>query len=113
MDIAKSREKLFLASVYKRCQKYYGRYPAIDEYILSGYIGSQMWNDSYVYLWIKYNADKAYDIAKGIFYSVPCTCKDGQYTVVNTYKVNDAVKALMKASEKELLEEKAEAGIKG
>ena len=69
------REKLYLINLFpdinrdgnvdKRYQKYDGRYPEIDEYILSGYIGAQMWNDSYVYLWIKYNGDKAYNIGTG------------------------------------------------
>jgi len=54
----------------------------------------------------------AYGMTKGIFYSVPCTCKDGKYTVVTDYKVGDDIKALMTASEKELCEEAKEAGIK-
>eukprot|EP01083_Nonionella_stella_P138294 420861_1 len=52
-----------------------------------------------------------YGIAKGIFYSFPCTTKNGEYKVVEDYKVGDDIKALMQASEKELLEEKAEAGL--
>jgi len=54
-------------------------------------------------------SEGAYDIAKGIFYSVPCTTKDGEFTVVTDYKVTEDIKVLMKASEKELLEEKEEA----
>jgi len=54
-------------------------------------------------------SEGAYDIAKGIFYSVPCTCKDGEFTVVTDYKVTEDIRVLMKASEKELLEEKEEA----
>merc|ERR1712045_11459 len=54
----------------------------------------------------------AYGMTKGIFYSVPCTYKDGKYTVVTDYKVGDDIKALMTASEKELCEEAKEAGIK-
>merc|ERR1712154_758959 len=53
-------------------------------------------------------SEGAYDIAKGIFFSVPCTCKDGEFTVVTDYTVTEDIKALMKASEKELLEEKEE-----
>jgi len=53
-----------------------------------------------------------YGMTKGIFYSVPCTCKDGKYTVVTDYKVGDDIKALMAASEKELVEEAKEAGVK-
>eukprot|EP01084_Bolivina_argentea_P266675 452399_1 len=56
-------------------------------------------------------SEGAYDIAKGIYYSVPVTCKEGDYSVVTDYKVTEDVKALMKASEKELLEEKSEAGL--
>merc|ERR1712013_357241 len=47
-------------------------------------------------------SEGAYDIAKGIFYSVPCTAKDGEFTVVTDYKVTADIQALMKASEKEL-----------
>mmetsp|Transcript_75612 Transcript_75612/g.120270 ORF Transcript_75612/g.120270 Transcript_75612/m.120270 type:complete len:330 (+) Transcript_75612:111-1100(+) len=57
-------------------------------------------------------SDGSYGIAKGLFYSFPCTAKGGEYTIVTDYKVTDEMKELMKASEKELLEEKAEAGVK-
>jgi len=50
-----------------------------------------------------------YGIAKGIFYSFPCVCKNGSYEIVTNLKPNDHVKSLMKATEKELLEEKNEA----
>eukprot|EP01083_Nonionella_stella_P097146 273075_1 len=56
-------------------------------------------------------SDGSYGIEKGIFYSFPCMCKDGAYKIVTDYKVNDDIKALMKASEKELCEEKTEAGL--
>lgn len=54
-----------------------------------------------------------YGIEKGIFYSFPCVCKDGAYKVVEDYKVTDDIKALMKASEAELLEERKECGVSG
>mmetsp|Transcript_37720 Transcript_37720/g.62014 ORF Transcript_37720/g.62014 Transcript_37720/m.62014 type:complete len:327 (+) Transcript_37720:99-1079(+) len=54
-------------------------------------------------------SDGSYGIEKGIFYSFPCTTKDGAFTIVTDYKVTDDIKTLMKASEKELLEEKSEA----
>merc|ERR1712244_98467 len=54
-------------------------------------------------------SDGAYGIEKGIFYSFPCTVENGQYKVVTDYKVTDDIKALMKASEKELCEERDEA----
>merc|ERR1711971_1188066 len=41
-------------------------------------------------------SEGAYDIAKGIFYSVPCTTKNGEFTVVTDYKVTADIKALMK-----------------
>merc|ERR1712154_98374 len=53
-------------------------------------------------------SEGAYGIEKGIFFSFPCTCKDGEFTVVTDYTVTEDIKALMKASEKELLEEKEE-----
>lgn len=57
-------------------------------------------------------SDGSYGIEKGIFYSFPCTTKDGEYQIVTDYKVTEDIKELMKASEKELVEEKAEAGLK-
>ena len=54
-------------------------------------------------------SDGAYGIEKGIFYSFPCSVENGQYKVVTDYKVTDDIKALMKASEKELCEERDEA----
>jgi len=56
-------------------------------------------------------SDGSYGIEKGIFYSFPCSTKNGEYQIVTDYKVTDEIKTLMKASEKELCEEKTEAGI--
>jgi len=50
-----------------------------------------------------------YGIAKGIFYSFPCICVNGNYQIITNLKPNDNIKSLMKATEKELLEEKHEA----
>lgn len=52
-----------------------------------------------------------YGIEKGIFYSFPVQCKAGDWKIVEDYKVTDDIKALMKASEAELLEEKKESGL--
>ena len=57
-------------------------------------------------------SDGSYGIAKGIFFSFPCTAKDGEFKIVTDYKVADDIMALMKESEKELCDEKQEAGIK-
>jgi malate dehydrogenase len=48
-----------------------------------------------------------YGIAKDIMYSFPVTVKDGQITVVEDLKNNSFIQERMKATETELLEEKA------
>ena len=50
-----------------------------------------------------------YGIKEGIVYSFPVTCKDGQWTIVPGYKLDDFSKEKMAATEKELLEEKSAA----
>lgn len=52
-----------------------------------------------------------YGVAPDLFYSFPVTCQGGNYTVVPGLDLPSYVKDAMKVSEKELIEEKAEAGI--
>jgi len=57
-------------------------------------------------------SDGSYGVAKDLFYSFPCVCRNGRYRIVQGLHVSDHVKELMKVSEQELLEEKKEAGLK-
>jgi len=52
-----------------------------------------------------------YGVEKGIFFSFPCVCKNGEYEVVTGLKLNEKTLDLFKVTEKELLEEKEEAVI--
>eukprot|EP00760_Papus_ankaliazontas_P025481 PhM_4_TR2738/c0_g1_i1/m.52282/K00025/MDH1; malate dehydrogenase len=47
-----------------------------------------------------------YGVPAGLVYSMPCTCKDGVWSVVSGLSVTDSVKGLMAESAKELQEEK-------
>jgi malate dehydrogenase len=49
----------------------------------------------------------AYGIAPGIIYSVPCTCANGDYTIVEGLEIDDFSRAKMDATEAELREERA------
>ena len=51
-------------------------------------------------------SDGSYGIAKGLVFSVPVTCKDGEYEIVQGLELDQLSKARLKASEKELLEER-------
>ena len=48
-----------------------------------------------------------YGIAAGLIYSFPCTCKDGQWTIVKDLACDDFAKEMMSKTETELKEEKA------
>jgi len=52
-------------------------------------------------------SDGSYGIDKGVLYSFPCTCKDGQYEIVQGLEIDDFSRAKMQATEKELREERA------
>jgi len=52
-------------------------------------------------------SDGSYDIAAGILYGYPVTCKNGEYTIVQNLSVDDFSRARMSATEKELREERA------
>lgn len=56
-------------------------------------------------------SDGSYGVPKGIFYSFPCVCKNGQYNILQGLKISTDVAKLMKISADELLEEKKEAGL--
>ncbi len=51
-------------------------------------------------------SDGSYGIEEGLIYSVPVTCSNGDYTIISDLKPTDAMREKMKASEKELLDEK-------
>ncbi|MCK5881848.1 MAG: malate dehydrogenase, partial [Sinobacterium sp.] len=52
------------------------------------------------------HSDGSYGIAEGLIYSFPCTCKDGEWTIVQGLEVSEFSKARMAATEKELSEER-------
>lgn len=52
-------------------------------------------------------ADGSYGIKPGIIYSFPCTCKNGQYQIVQGLTTDDFSSEKMKATEDELRQERA------
>ena len=51
-------------------------------------------------------SDGSYGIADGLIYSFPCTCENGDWSIVEGLDINDFSRAKMIATEKELLEER-------
>jgi malate dehydrogenase len=51
-------------------------------------------------------SDGSYGIPKGLMYSFPVTCKDGDYQIVQGLKIDDFSKAKMLTTQKELEEER-------
>jgi malate dehydrogenase len=51
-------------------------------------------------------SDGSYGIAKGLMYSFPVTCANGEYTIVQVLPVSDFSRNLMQLTEKELSEER-------
>ncbi|MES2605140.1 MAG: malate dehydrogenase [Pseudomonadota bacterium] len=51
-------------------------------------------------------SDGSYGIAKGLMYSFPVTCANGEYTIVQGLPVSDFSRDLMQKTEKELSEER-------
>ena len=51
-------------------------------------------------------SDGSYGIAEGLIYSFPCTCKDGDWSIVQGLEVNDFSRTKMSATEQELTEER-------
>ncbi|MCE7869440.1 malate dehydrogenase [bacterium CPR1] len=52
-------------------------------------------------------SDGSYGIEQGLVYGFPCVCKDGEISIVQGLEIDDFSRARMKASEKELAEERA------
>jgi malate dehydrogenase len=51
-------------------------------------------------------SDGSYDIAEGVVYSYPVTCRDGRYEIVKGLATNDFSRARMQATDAELREER-------
>jgi malate dehydrogenase len=51
-------------------------------------------------------SDGSYDIAAGVIYGYPVTCKNGDYQIVQGLELNDFSRQRMEATHKELLEER-------
>ena len=51
-------------------------------------------------------SDGSYDITKGLVYSYPVICANGEYKIVQDLPINDFSRDLMKKTEKELTEER-------
>ena len=51
-------------------------------------------------------SDGSYGIEKGLIYSFPCVCKNGDWEIVQGVAINDFSRAKMQATEKELQEER-------
>ncbi len=51
-------------------------------------------------------SDGSYGIEKGLIYSFPCVCKNGDWEIVQGVDINDFSKEKMRATEKELQEER-------
>lgn len=52
-------------------------------------------------------SDGSYGVTEGLIFGYPVTCKDGAYEIVQGLEINDFSKEKIKATEAELLEEKA------
>jgi malate dehydrogenase len=52
------------------------------------------------------HSDGSYGIEKGLIYSFPVTCAQGQYKIVQGLEINEFSRGLMQATEKELKEER-------
>ena len=52
-------------------------------------------------------SDGSYGVSEDVVFSFPVTCKAGEYEIVKGLELDDLSKARLKASEKELLEERA------
>jgi len=60
----------------------------------------------YVSMGVFTDGNEGYDIAKGLIYSFPVTCKNGDYTVVKGLAVDSFSKTKLQATEDELKEER-------
>lgn len=53
-------------------------------------------------------SDGSYGIDEGLIYSFPCTCENGEYSIVQGLEINDFSRARMDATAEELREERNE-----
>jgi malate dehydrogenase len=51
-------------------------------------------------------SDGSYGIQEGLIYSFPCTCRDGEYSIVTGLEINDFSRQRMDATAQELCEER-------
>ncbi|CAD2218712.1 malate dehydrogenase [Angomonas deanei] len=58
-----------------------------------------------------YSTGNSYGVPDDLIYSFPCTCKDGEWTIVDGVNVTPAIQNLMELSATELQEEKEQAGV--
>jgi len=56
-------------------------------------------------------SDGSYGIPKGVIYSFPCVCSNGEYKIVQGLKIDDFSKNLMRITAEELQAEAKEAGV--
>ncbi len=52
-------------------------------------------------------SDGSYGIAEGVIYSYPCTCRDGEYEIVQGLDISDFSRGRMDATDAELREERS------
>lgn len=52
-------------------------------------------------------SDGSYGIAEGVIFGYPCTCKDGEYSVVKNYAINEFSRKYIDITYQELCEERA------
>jgi malate dehydrogenase len=52
------------------------------------------------------HSDGSYGIQKGLVYSFPCICKNGDWEIVQGLEINDFSRSKMAATEQELAEER-------
>lgn len=56
-------------------------------------------------------SDGSYSTPKGVIFSFPCVCKNGQWTIVQGLKIDEASRKRLTVTAEELLAEKKEAGL--
>ena len=56
-------------------------------------------------------SDGSYGAPKDVMFSFPCTCRDGQWSIIQGLEISDFAKSKLEATGKELLQEKDEALI--
>ena len=51
-------------------------------------------------------SDGSYGVPEGLVFSFPCTCKDGEYTIVKGLEWNDFAKEKIRLTTEELVQER-------